>query len=409
MTTMPCLHARAGVLLVLVSSFVLRAQAAPPLHDAEWCEQQLDTAASTQSGDAKIAIYTNVLALIPSNTLAALDYDGASALFVTWAGLSWGYLHKADTNLLPQGLAYGLQARALGLQAGVPFTNPERFADHLHILGLYYEREPMSDTERCSFYHDETWEYWPYFNGDMLNLWRRKHALVYYQPAQAIPLALAVVDGAPFCNTLFYRNCGWQYVLLGQYREAFAIWQRGLIDGESHFWNSPTPERLIEFIEYATLDELRETKRLFQVNAAKYPATMENIGDVTGWLRWADHAHLNFELRLREAETQGDEGVVANLLREAVDKYRRPLYAEKLSDTNLLVRLLCDRMKEQVWWWAMPEYSLLPRTHALAHSSAATPGTAAYYTNTVNWLRDTHPAYVKRMQTYFLAHTVEEQ
>jgi len=37
------------------------------------------------------------------------------------------------------------------------------------------------------------------------------------------------------------------------------------------------------------------------------------------------------------------------------------------------------------------------RAHALAHSPAAAPDTAVYYTNTVNWLRDTHPAYTKRM------------
>lgn len=400
MTTIRCLRTCAIVLVALLALMPLCAHAQALPRDAAWCEEQLDAAASTLSADAKIAIYTNVLALAPTNALAAWPYDGANALFVTWAGLAWAYLHKADTNLLPLGLAYGLQARALGLQAGVPFTNPERFADHLHILGLYYECEPLRDAERCAAYHDEAWQYWPYFNGDMLNLWRRKHALVYYQPEKAIPLALAVVNGEPFCNTLFYRNCGWQYVVLGRYREAFAIWHRGLIDGEPHFWNAPTPERIIEYIEYATLDELRETKRLFQLNAAKYPATLEHIGDVTGWLRWAEHPHLSFELRLREAETQGDTDTVTNLLREAAEKYRRPLYAEKLGDTNLLVRLLCDRMKEQIWWWAMPEYSLLPRAHALAHSSAATPATAAYYTNTIAWLRNTHPIYTRGMKLY---------
>ncbi len=56
----------------------------------------------------------------------------------------------------------------------------------------------------------------------------------------------------------------------------------------------------------------------------------------------------------------------------------------------------------------MPEYSLLPRAHALAHSSAATPDTAAYYTNTVNWLRDTHPAYVKRVSEYVVTQDYSE-
>lgn len=47
-----------------------------------------------------------------------------------------------------------------------------------------------------------------------------------------------------------------------------------------------------------------------------------------------------------------------------------------------------------------PDYSV-PRAHALAHSPAATPDTAAYYTNIIMWLRDTHPAYTKWISEHF--------
>lgn len=74
-----------------------------------------------------------------------------------------------------------------------------------------------------------------------------------------------------------------------------------------------------------------------------------------------------------------------------------------------VARSLFDRMKEQVWWRAMPKYSLLPCTHALAHSPAAAPDTAAYYTNTINRLRDTSPAYVKRVRQYFINASTKDE
>ena len=385
------------ITVLLISSMLV---ASTP-RDPYWLETCLDSAEATRNADSKITIYTNVLAVVSSNELATTYYDGARALFVTWAGLSWAYLHKADTNYFPLGLNYGLRARQFGYATGLPGINPERFSNNLHILSLYYERDMFSDADQREYYYTAAWETWPYFNADMLNLWRRKRALVYYSPKEAIPLSLEVVNNAPFCNTLFYRNCGWHYILLEEYREAFHIWCRGLIDGEPFFWNSVTPPRIIEYIEYATLDELLEIKRLFQVNAAKYPATMDHVQDVIGWLRWADNKHLNFEIALRTAEENSEAEIVTNMLLRAIRSWGRPLYAEKLGDTNMLVHLYCDRMKQEVWWWSMPEYSLLPKVQALLDSGTVSSNTAAYYQETLNYLRENHPRYRERNPDYF--------
>ncbi len=354
--------------------------------DPDRLEYELDRAQAAQNANALIQIYTNIQAQVSSSQLVRVEYDGANALFATYAGLAWAYLH-ADREL-PRGLDFALRARKLGYETGVPTTNPERFANHLHILSLYYEKPELADREQAMFYHNEAWETWPYFNGDMLNLWRRKRAAVYYDPEKAIPITLELVNNAPFVNTLFYRNCGWHYMLLEDYRNAFSIWFRGLIDGEPHFWNSPTPERVIQYIEHATLDELRETKRLFMVNAAKYPATIKSTGDIVAWMRWADNPHLNFEIRLREAEQAGDAQTVTNLWKQGLSLYRRPLYAEKLGDYDALVRIYCDRMKEQLWWWLFPDYSLMPKVDRVLQQ--VNPDTLRYYRDTLARLAATH-------------------
>ena len=382
--------------VILITCFLISqlAFASTNEFDMDKLEDELDKAQCIQNADALINIYTNICAQVSSSQLVRVEYDGANALFVTYAGLARAYLH-ADRNLT-NGHDYALRARKLGYETGVVATNPERFANHLHILSLYYERAAFASAENAQEYHNETWETWPYFNDNMLNLWRRKRAAVYYNPSEAIPITLEVVENEPFVNTLFYRNCGWHYSLLEDYRNAFSIWFRGLKDGEPHYWNSPTPERIIQYIEHAKLDELKKTKQLFRMNAAKYPATMENVKDVTGWLRWAENPHLNFEIKLREAEESGNALLVTNMLRNAVSKYRRPLYAEKLGDNDKFVELYCERMKEQIWWWAIPEYSLLPKIDKIIESRNVTTNTVKYYLNTLKSLADRHPKRVKR-------------
>ena len=391
---------KVSTLYIILFFFATLSFAETNVYDQEWLEMQLDIAHHTRNADPQIHIYTNILAHVSSNTLVTTTYDGANTLFVIWSGLSWAYLAKADTNYLHRGLDYGLRARKSGYETGVPASNPERFADRIHVLSLYYEHEMFSDAEQREFYYDEAWENWPYFNEPMQNLWRRKRALVYYEPSKAIPISLEVVNNAPFCNTLFYRNCGWHYTLLEKYRDAFAIWHRGLIDGEPHFWRSPTPERFIQHIEHATLEELEETKRLYRVNAAKYPATMDTIEDVTGWLRWAEHPHLQFEMQLRTAEKDGNIHLVTNMLEIAVRQYKRPQYAEKLGDTNTLIKLYCDRMKEETWWWAMPEYSLLPKVQTLIETGNLNYETIEYYKRTLLILENKHSRFSQIIKEY---------
>lgn len=45
------------------------------------------------------------------------------------------------------------------------------------------------------------------------------------------------------------------------------------------------------------------------------------------------------------------------------------------------------------------------RCRALAHNRATMPDTAAYYTNTIMWLRDTHPRYVTGVREYLVPST----
>lgn len=389
-------------LYIMVCLFATLCVAETNIYDREWLEIELDKAQMLTRCTTRIDIYTNILHTISSNELVHSEYDGANALFVVCAGLSWGYFHTDNTNYYPLGLEYGLRARKIGYETGVAGHNPERFADHLNLLALYYEKEPVKNSEEQDFYSQEAWETWPYFNGYNLNMWRRKRSKYNYEPKKGIPVALEVINNAPFCNTLFYRNCGWNYILLEDYRKAFAIWHRGLIDGEPHYWRSPTPHRIIQYIEYATLDELEETKRLFRLNAAKYPATLDTIEDVTGWLNWANNEHLNFEIQLRIEENNHNIEVVTNLLKLAIVKYHRPYYADKLGDTNTLVKLYCDRIKEEVWWWAIPEYSLLPKVKQLLESGHATSETSKYYTKTLAQLYVQHPKYIKKNQEWFV-------
>ena len=75
------------------------AYTARPSVDLYWLETALDSAEATLNAESKITIYTNILATVSSNDLSSFYYDGAPALFTPWAGLSWAYLHKANTNL----------------------------------------------------------------------------------------------------------------------------------------------------------------------------------------------------------------------------------------------------------------------------------------------------------------------
>ena len=103
---------------------------------------------------------------------------------------------------------------------------------------------------------------------------------------------------------------------------------------------------------------------------------------------------------VRGGEKDGNIHLVTNMLEIAVRQYKRPQYAEKLGDTNTLIKMYCDRMKEEIWWWAMPEYSLLPKVKQLIDSGHITPETAEYYKNTLIQLQKNYPKYVKRNQEW---------
>ena len=113
-------------------------------------------------------------------------------------------------------------------------------------------------------------------------------------------------------------------------------------------------------------------------------------------------------MQLRTAEKDGNIHLVTNMLEIAVRQYKRPQYAEKLGDTNTLIKLYCDRMKEETWWWAMPEYSLLPKVQALIDSGDATAETTEYYHMTLAHLESTHPRYAARVQSYLQSASKEE-
>lgn len=361
------------------------------VYDAFRLSRELDTALATRSSHEKCAIYTNILARVPSNTLVTTEYDGADALFETLAGISWAYLDIGDNNYIKKGLEYGLRARDYGYKSGVSATNPEKFADHLHIIALYYEYAPISDKEKRALYQEEAWDHWPHYTLAMQDVWYRKCALVHYKPEKAAPMSQTLVENAPFSSMYYYGNGGWYYILLEQYRDAFRIWQKGLRDSEITDPYNLITVNLMNYIEYATMEELDEIQRLMRVNAARKPASIYSVDTAVRWMNKAEDPHLLFEKTLRTAEENGDTDTVTNMLHEAIAKYRRPLYAEKLGDTNTLVKLYCDRTKQEIWWWMIKPYSLLPKIQALIDSGDCTEETKEYFYFTLLKLRERKP------------------
>ena len=356
--------------------------------DMDKLEYELDRAQYIQNTDTLIYIYTNICAQVSSSQLVRVEYDGANALFLTYAGLARAYLN-ADKNLT-NGFDFAIRARKLGYETGVVATNPERFANHLHNLSLYYET-PFSNKEKSEEYGYETLETSPFFTPDMIDVWRASYMRDYYDPWKARPVLEELISNTPFIDEMFYRNCGWLCTLQNDYRAAFRFWNDGLRDADMKSKPKYITRKMMEYIEYATLDELKETKQLLNMNAAKYPATIENVKDVIDWLRQADNPHLNFEIKLREAEESGDSLTVTNMLKEGLSRYRRPLYAEKLGDYDKLVELYCKRMKSQNRWWATPEYSLLPKIDKIIERGNVTTNTIKHYRDTLKLLIGRHP------------------
>ncbi len=358
-------------------------------YDSLSLSRELDSALSLDLPQKRLAIYTNILEHVPSNTLVSTHYDGADALFEALAGTAWAYLHIYDSDILT-GVEYALRAREYGYTIGVPASNPEKFADHLHILALYYENKLISDSEQRANYYEEAWEHWPYYTLSMQNAWYRRCALVHYKPEKAVLITEELIENAPFSSMYYYANGGWYYILLERYRDAFRIWLKGLQDSEIQYHNSII-EVCRRYIEYATLDELKKMQQLMRANAAKQPASISTTDNVIKWLQNSEDAHLLFEIELRTAETNGDTATVKRMLHNAVTMYRRPLYAEKLGDTNAVVQLYCDRMKQEIWWWKYLSYSLLPKVQALLETGDCTEATKEYFLLTLMKLKEKYP------------------
>ena len=153
--------------------------------DMDKLEYEFDRAQCIQNADALINIYTNICAQVSSSQLVRVEYDGANALFVTYAGLAKAYLH-ADKNLT-NGLDFAVRARTLGYETGVASTNPERFANLLHILSLYYET-PFSNKEKSEEYGSEAFESWPFLTPDMIDVYRASYMRDYYDPWKSRPV-----------------------------------------------------------------------------------------------------------------------------------------------------------------------------------------------------------------------------
>ena len=276
-------------------------------------------------------IYEKLLELQGTNFFMTNYFEEVNLMFLYYdVAIRRHWFQRPLTNSIEIARQYGIIGRKIGYEYFAKAKNPERFAAFLHIFGIVEEQYQAGlsreerDFQKAIDIFDEATSVYPYFSGEMLNIWRRKQA--FNSPTESPKIAWLIATNAPFANTLFYRNGGWASTVKGNYREAFQLWFKGLEDGEPVFFNSPTPERPLEYIEYATEEEIIELKRLYGVNVTKFPMIDQNMFQISGWLKfYNDTKLLDDELKLRTLDKYSEE--YTNQLKHMFTQYRKPYYA----------------------------------------------------------------------------------